>query len=192
MSPANIEICSNCGRLLLHSEQAYIARGKIVCAECDKALRSAQVPQPTPLPPKTRATSESSRGSTAPSKSKKSPAEDQENAPAPFYPEDAKVSQSCSQPLSAPLEVLLSAKMCTLAIWSFELGILSLLVGVITAIPSLICGIVSLVKINKSKGQLKGAGLAIAGITISLFMVVICIFMLIILATTRLPSRLAR
>ena len=57
MSPTNVEICSNCGRLLLHSEQAYVVRGKIVCPECDKLLRSEQAPQPTPSPkpfPETR------------------------------------------------------------------------------------------------------------------------------------------
>lgn len=46
----SVEICSNCGRVLLSSEQAYIVKGKIVCAECDRALRSKQAPQPTSLP----------------------------------------------------------------------------------------------------------------------------------------------
>lgn len=54
MSPTNAEICFKCGRLLLSSEQAYVVGGKIVCAECDKLLRSEQVLQPAlspdPLP----------------------------------------------------------------------------------------------------------------------------------------------
>lgn len=50
MGPANVEICSNCGRVLLRFEQAYLVGGKIVCAECDKLLRSEQVPQPAPSP----------------------------------------------------------------------------------------------------------------------------------------------
>jgi len=48
MSPTNVEICSNCGRLLLHSEQAYVVRGKISCAECNRVLRNEQVPKPAP------------------------------------------------------------------------------------------------------------------------------------------------
>jgi len=57
MSPTNVEICSNCGQVLLRSEQAYVVRGKIVCPECDKLLRSEQALQPAPSPdplPETR------------------------------------------------------------------------------------------------------------------------------------------
>ena len=136
MSPTNVEICFKCGRLLLSSEQAYIVRGKIVCAECDKVLRSEQVPHPAPSSPKVCLASESSHGNAAPSKSES------------------------------------SAKTSKLAIWSFVLGILSIAVGFITAIPALVFGIVGLVNVNQSKGQLKGAGLAIAGIIISLFAMV--------------------
>lgn len=50
MSPTNGEICFKCGRLLPRSKQAYVVGGKIVCAECDKLLRSEQVPQPAPSP----------------------------------------------------------------------------------------------------------------------------------------------
>lgn len=46
----DIEICSNCGREIGRSEQAYVFEGKIVCAECDNALRSNQIVQPTEIP----------------------------------------------------------------------------------------------------------------------------------------------
>jgi len=53
MGSFDIEICSNCGRDIARSEQAYIFEGKIVCAECDDTLRSGLVAEPidTPEPP---------------------------------------------------------------------------------------------------------------------------------------------
>jgi phage FluMu protein Com len=141
MSLANVEICFKCGRVLLRSEQAYLVKGKIVCAECDKLLRSVQSPLPAPSSPKTCLASESSPSNAAPSKSES------------------------------------SAKTSKLAIWSFVLGILSFFVGFITAIPALVFGIVGLINVNQSKGQLKGAGLAIAGIIMSLFAMVFTVFL---------------
>jgi len=46
----DIEICSNCGREIGRSDQAYIFEGKIVCAECDYALRANQIVQPAETP----------------------------------------------------------------------------------------------------------------------------------------------
>lgn len=46
----DIEICSNCGREIGRSEQAYVFEGKIVCVECDNALRSNQTVKPTEIP----------------------------------------------------------------------------------------------------------------------------------------------
>ena len=43
MGSFDIEICSNCGRDIARSEQAYVFEGKIVCAECDNTLRSGQM-----------------------------------------------------------------------------------------------------------------------------------------------------
>lgn len=43
----DIEICSNCGKEIGRSEQAYVFEGKIVCVECDKALRTNQIPETT-------------------------------------------------------------------------------------------------------------------------------------------------
>ena len=66
---------------------------------------------------------------------------------------------SVSGPLPQP-------KISGLAIASLVLGILSPFTCLITAIPAIVLGIVALVKISKSTGQLKGSGLAIAGIVI--------------------------
>lgn len=57
-------------------------------------------------------------------------------------------------------------KTCGLAIASLVTGILSLFCSFFMAIPAIICGIIALVKIGKSNGQLKGNGLAIAGIAV--------------------------
>jgi hypothetical protein len=46
----DIEICSNCGREIARLEQAYVFAGKIVCAECDRSLRSISVAEPTEIP----------------------------------------------------------------------------------------------------------------------------------------------
>ncbi len=50
MDLSDIEICSNCGRAISRSEQAYIFEGNIVCAECDKELRSGPLPEPLAVP----------------------------------------------------------------------------------------------------------------------------------------------
>ncbi len=83
-------------------------------------------------------------------------------------PDDAQVCSSCSSALStasAP-PALPAAKTSGMAIASLVLAILSPFTCLITAIPAIVLGIVSLCKINKSAGQLKGQGLAIAGICI--------------------------
>jgi hypothetical protein len=50
MCSFDIEICSNCGREMPRSEQAHVFEGKIVCAECDNALRSNQIAEPNEIP----------------------------------------------------------------------------------------------------------------------------------------------
>jgi len=50
MGSFDIEICSNCGREMPRSEQAYVLEGKIVCAECDNTLRSGPVDEPAAAP----------------------------------------------------------------------------------------------------------------------------------------------
>jgi hypothetical protein len=46
MGSFDIEICSNCGREMPRSEQAYVFEGKIVCGECDNTLRTGHVDEP--------------------------------------------------------------------------------------------------------------------------------------------------
>jgi hypothetical protein len=50
MGSFDIEICSNCGRKMPRSEQAYVFEGKIVCGECDNTLRSCPVDEPVAMP----------------------------------------------------------------------------------------------------------------------------------------------
>lgn len=50
MESSEAEICSNCGRELRRSEQACVFKGEIVCAECDRKLRSDSGLQSTSLP----------------------------------------------------------------------------------------------------------------------------------------------
>ena len=83
-------------------------------------------------------------------------------------PDNAQMCSSCSCVLTgiSTQAPALAAKTSRLAIASFVLAVLSPFTCLTTAIPAIILGIVSLVKIQKSSGQLKGSGLAIAGIAI--------------------------
>jgi prepilin-type processing-associated H-X9-DG protein len=66
-----------------------------------------------------------------------------------------------AQPSGAP------SKTSGLAVASLVLGILGLLTCGLTALVGLVLGIVALVRINKSQGQIRGQGLAIAGTVVS-------------------------
>jgi len=85
-------------------------------------------------------------------------------------PNDAKSCWFCSSVLPSTSttqpQQAQQAKTSGLAITSLVLGILSLFTCLVTAIPAIIFGIVALVKIGKGQRQLKGNGLAIAGICV--------------------------
>ena len=83
-------------------------------------------------------------------------------------PDNAQLCQSCSWLLSSPTPVtaVQNAKTSGLAVAALICGILSLFTCGLAIIPALILGIIALVKINQSRGQLKGNGLAITGIAI--------------------------
>jgi hypothetical protein len=83
-------------------------------------------------------------------------------------PDDAQLCCSCSWVLTSTSTVAPApdAKTSGLAIAALILGILTFFTLGITAIPAIILGIVSIFKIEKSAGQLKGKGLAIAGIAV--------------------------
>ncbi len=81
------------------------------------------------------------------------------------------------------------AKTSGLAIASLVLGILAVFTCFITAIPAIILGIIGLLKINKSAGQLKGAGLAITGMALPVaavpFMMIMAAIMMPALSRTK-------
>jgi len=92
-------------------------------------------------------------------------------------PDDTQLCRSCSWVLTSISTTALApdARTSGLAIAALILGILTFFTLGITAIPAIILGIVGIFKIEKSAGQLKGKGLAIAGIAVpaaSLFFVV--------------------
>ena len=70
-------------------------------------------------------------------------------------------------PLSPPQPTSNTAALSGMAVASLVLGILGFFSLGLAAIPGVILGIVALVKIQKEPAQLKGAGLAIAGICVS-------------------------
>jgi prepilin-type processing-associated H-X9-DG protein len=97
-------------------------------------------------------------------------------------PDGAQICRSCSWVLTNA--GALKAKTSALAITSFVLGILSFCTFLLTAPLAIILGIISLVKISRSKGQLKGTGLAIAGIAVP----VIAIPMVALIMGITLPA----
>jgi prepilin-type processing-associated H-X9-DG protein len=85
------------------------------------------------------------------------------------FPEFAEaLARLSGPPLPGGLSPMVQpVKTSKLAIWSLVLSILGVLTCGITSIVGLVLGIVSLVKINKSKGELGGQGLALAGTIVS-------------------------
>jgi prepilin-type processing-associated H-X9-DG protein len=84
-------------------------------------------------------------------------------------PDDVQLCRSCSWVLTS-ISITAqnpNAKTSGLAITSLVLGILSIFTLFLTVLPAIILGIISIFKIEKSAGQLKGKGLAIAGIVVS-------------------------
>ena len=66
-----------------------------------------------------------------------------------------------------------SAKTSGMAVTSLVLGCLGVLSCGVTSLVGVVLGIIALVRINKSKGELKGQGLALAGIIVSLVLLLI-------------------
>lgn len=112
----DIEICSNCGREMPRSEQAYVFEGKIVCAECDNTLRSGPVDEPavTPelsAPPEPISAVQSQ--SEAPSLSE------------PVEQEKANQNQDADKPLGY---IIAGVILCLLGIGLISIGLVSLAV----------------------------------------------------------------
>lgn len=83
-------------------------------------------------------------------------------------PEGAQLCHSCSWVLTSISTIAQNpnAKTSGLAITSLVLGLLSFCTFLLTAPLAVILGIISLIMISRSKGQLKGTGMAIAGIAV--------------------------
>ena len=98
-------------------------------------------------------------------------------------PDDTKLCRSCSWVLTSISTTAIApdAKTSGLAIAALILGILTFFTLGITAIPAIICGIIGLVKIEKSAGQLKGKGLAIAGIAVPAALLPIALMLAILM-----------
>ncbi len=84
-----------------------------------------------------------------------------------------------------------AAKTSGLAIASLVLGALGIFTVGITAVVGLVLGIIALFKINKSQGQLRGLGLAVAGIVLSgmVFMMIPVMAALLLPALARAKSK---
>jgi prepilin-type processing-associated H-X9-DG protein len=113
-------------------------------------------------------------------------------------PDDVQLCRSCSWVLTS-ISITAqnpNAKTSGLAITSLVLGILSIFTFFLTAIPAIILGIIGIFKIEKSAGQLKGKGLAIAGIAVPgaslLFMVPIMMIAIMIPALTSARAQAQR
>jgi len=85
----------------------------------------------------------------------------------------------------------MSRKTSGLAVASLVLGVLGLFSLGVTAIVGLVLGIIALVKINQSKGQLGGLGVAIAGVVVSgmMFMMIPIMAAMMLPALARAKSR---
>jgi len=91
--------------------------------------------------------------------------------------------QSCGHQLHAPATTPMPdfqvyqqpAKTSGMAIAALVLGLISLVpcLGFLTFIPAIVLSIVALVKISGSNGQLKGQGMAIAGLVVALLATII-------------------
>lgn len=87
-------------------------------------------------------------------------------------PEGAKICCNCSRVMTSaePTTPSPQGRTSALAITSLVLGLLSCCTFFLTAPVAIILGIISLVMISKSQGQLKGIGMAIAGIAVPIVM----------------------
>jgi len=61
-----------------------------------------------------------------------------------------------------------AARMSGLAVASLILGVLGIFAG-LTSLPGLVAGVVALNRINRSRGTMRGAGLAATGLVVSVF-----------------------
>lgn len=99
-------------------------------------------------------------------------------------PEGAEICRNCSRIMigAGPTASSQQSRTSALAITSLVLGLLSFCTFFLTAPLAVILGIISLVMISKSHGQLKGIGMAVAGIVVPIVMLpIVAIFMAILM-----------
>jgi hypothetical protein len=123
MDSFDIEICSNCGREIARSEQAYVFEGKIVCAGCDNALRSSPVAEPidTPEPP-------AAPGPIITAE----PQFEELNQSKPVEQEKAKPSPDTDKPVGF---IIAGVVLCLLGIGLISIGLVSLAVMFLLGMP---------------------------------------------------------
>ena len=123
MGSFDIEICSNCGREIARSEQAYVFEGKIVCAECDNTLRSGPVDEPAATP----------ELSALPEPI--SAVQSQPEAPSlsePAEQEKENQSQDADEPVGF---IIAGVILCLLGIGLISIGLVSLAVMILSGMP---------------------------------------------------------
>jgi hypothetical protein len=123
MGSFDIEICSNCGREIARSEQAYVFEGKIICAECDNTLRSGPVDEPATTP----------EPSALPETI--TVVQPQPEAPSlsePVEQEKANQSQDADEPVGF---IIAGVILCLLGIGLISIGLISLAVMYLLGMP---------------------------------------------------------
>ena len=86
------------------------------------------------------------------------------------------------QPPKIPNTVTVKVKTSKSAIWSLICGILGAILC-LPSIPAIILGILAIININKSKGLLKGTGMAIAGLILSGLSMITAPFIIVMVAS---------
>ena len=131
----DVEICSNCGREIGRSEQAYVFDGKIVCAECDNTLRNNEIPEPpAALEPITTV-------------------EPQFEEPDQSKPDEQEKEKQYREEDKHPLFIIAGVILCIIGIFLISLGLLglavsfleSILIGILLAGWLLILGILIII-----------------------------------------------
>jgi hypothetical protein len=123
MCSFDIEICSNCGREMPRSEQAYVFEGKIVCAECDNTLRSGPVDEPVPAP----------EPPVLPEPiSSVQPHSDAPSLTEPVEKEKANQNQDADEPVGS---IIAGVILCLLGIGLISIGLVSLAVMFLLGMP---------------------------------------------------------
>lgn len=125
----DIEICSNCGRDIARSEQAYVFEGKIVCAECDNTLRTSQIAELAEIPEPT----EMQEPPAAPEPT--TTAELQFEEPDLSKPDEQEKEKQYREEDKHPKFVIAGVILCLLGIVLIGMGLIGLAVILLLSMP---------------------------------------------------------